>query len=450
MHLTRTCKIAYAVLAAIVALGLGAYVYQLVGGLGVTGMSNGTSWGLYIASFMFLEGLGAGALAVASAATVFRVSAWRAAVPPAVLAALVCMCLAGVLVLVDLGGIARILNMAVSFNPASPLFWDVCLVTCFLAVCAAFLYAIFSKRGGASAQMMVARVALPVSVLVPSATAWLFGLQIAREGWYSSIMAPLFVASALDSGLALLLLALVWMNRSRVLAASRELVAGLAGLLAVFVAVDGYMVGCEVLTMAYPGTEQGLALLAEMTAGSMAPFFWTEVVVGVLVPFCLLAFARIRRRTGAVVLASAGVLVGVFCKRIWLLLASFVHPNVSGAPGLISGSSSTQGLEGAGGWAVSSSYVPTLPEVLVVAGVLALGVLAFAVLARRFLACDPALDASAGCGRQRSERAHDAPGCEGARIEGAGGGATFAVPAPAPVREDAFAVSPSADEGRPR
>ncbi|MFR1640032.1 MAG: hypothetical protein ACLSVD_13260 [Eggerthellaceae bacterium] len=32
MHLTRTCKIAYAVLAAIVALGLGAYVYQLVGG----------------------------------------------------------------------------------------------------------------------------------------------------------------------------------------------------------------------------------------------------------------------------------------------------------------------------------------------------------------------------------------------------------------------------------
>lgn len=142
MHLTRTCKIAYAVLAAIVALGLGAYVYQLVGGLGVTGMSNGTSWGLYIASFMFLEGLGAGALAVASAATVFRVSAWRAAVPPAVLAALVCMCLAGVLVLVDLGGIARILNMIASFNPASPLFWDVCLVTCFLAVCAAFLYAI--------------------------------------------------------------------------------------------------------------------------------------------------------------------------------------------------------------------------------------------------------------------------------------------------------------------
>lgn len=419
MSLTRTYKIAIAVLAVLVALGVGAYVYQLVGGLGVTGMSNGTSWGLYIAGFMFLEGLGAGALAVASGVTAFRASAYRAAVLPAVIVAVVCMLLAGVLVLIDLGGVVRILNMAVSFNPTSPLFWDVCLITCFLAVGIAFLYLLTSKRGTEAGRMAAARIALPVSVLVPSATAWLFGLQIAREGWYSSIMAPLFVASALDSGLALVVLALVWANRSRLLAVSERLLSGLAGLLALFVAIDGYMVGCEVLTMAYPGAEGAAALLAEMTAGSMAPFFWIEIVVGVVAPFAILVFAKNRRRPPVVAVAAAGVLVGVFCKRIWLLLGSFVHPNVAGAPGLISGSSSTQGVEGMGGWAVASSYAPTITEVLIFAGVFALGVLAFLVLAQRFLGGDAASGGRlAGEGEPQAEGGSAVPAdpaepCEG-------------------------------------
>ena len=30
-------------------------------------------------------------------------------------------------------------------------------------------------------------VALPVAILVHSVTAWIFGLQIAREGWHSAL-----------------------------------------------------------------------------------------------------------------------------------------------------------------------------------------------------------------------------------------------------------------------
>ena len=50
---------------------------------------------------------------------------------------------------------------------------------------------------------IVSCIALPVAILVHTVTAWIFGLQIGRE-WYSAIMGPLFVASALDSCLALL------------------------------------------------------------------------------------------------------------------------------------------------------------------------------------------------------------------------------------------------------
>ena len=95
MQLTKTYKIAFAVLGVLVALGMGAYVYQFVGGLGVTGMSNGTSWGLYIASFMFFVGLSAGGLIVASSASIFHVTEYKKVALPAIIVSLICICIAG-------------------------------------------------------------------------------------------------------------------------------------------------------------------------------------------------------------------------------------------------------------------------------------------------------------------------------------------------------------------
>ena len=54
-----------AVLAVLALVGIAAWIYQLVAGLGVTGMNNATSWGMYIAMFMFFVGLSAGAMIVA-------------------------------------------------------------------------------------------------------------------------------------------------------------------------------------------------------------------------------------------------------------------------------------------------------------------------------------------------------------------------------------------------
>ena len=67
-------KPAFVVLLVLAACGIGCYVYQLASGLGVTGMSNSNSWGLYIMLFMFFVGLSAGGLIVASSASVFHVT----------------------------------------------------------------------------------------------------------------------------------------------------------------------------------------------------------------------------------------------------------------------------------------------------------------------------------------------------------------------------------------
>lgn len=381
MELLTKNKLLTAVFAVLSVAGIGAYVFQLVGGLAVTGMSNGVSWGLYITMFMFFVGLSAGGLIVASSASVFHIKRFKAVAMPAIILSTVCICLAGMFVLIDLGGIQRVWRIVTGPNPTSPLVWDICVITLYLVI--NVLYLVNMRRGNDHAVSVISRFALPCAILVHSVTAWIFGLEAAKEGWYTAIMAPIFVASAMDSGLALLLVVLGILKKAGIYDTSRELMAMLAGLLCTCVAVDAFFIFCEVLTMAYPGAA-GAETLALLTTGPTAPFFWFEIICGLVVPFCILVFAKNRARMGLVAAASVCVVAGVFFKRVWLLLTSFVELNVAGAPGVSLGTTAAQ-QGGAGMWALAGSYAPTWVEIVVAIGVVSLGALAFVMLAQKLL-----------------------------------------------------------------
>lgn len=378
-------KATYGVLGALVVAGVAAWIYQLANGLGVTGMSNGVSWGLYIACFMFFVGLSAGGLIVASSASVFHIAEYKKVALPAIICSTVCICCAGMFVLIDMGGIQRVWRILVGPNPTSPLVWDVCVISCYLIINIVYLVFMCSKKPGAADKVsIVSRFALPIAILVHSVTAWIFGLQVSKE-WYTAIMAPIFVASAMDSGLALLLLALMGLNKSGVFKVENKLISSFAGLLAVCIAVDAFFIGCECLTMAYPGAK-GAEALSVMAGGITAPFFWIEIIGGLLIPFLLMVFAKNRANMKLVGLACVLVVAGVFCKRIWLLFTSFYEFNIAGAPGVISGSSAARGASGVDVFAMLGTYAPTWVEIAVVVGVVSLGALAFIVMSRMLLA----------------------------------------------------------------
>lgn len=378
-------KATYGVLGALVVAGVAAWIYQLANGLGVTGMSNGVSWGLYIACFMFFVGLSAGGLIVASSASVFHIAEYKKVALPAIICSTVCICCAGMFVLIDMGGIQRVWRILVGPNPTSPLVWDVCVISCYLIINIVYLVFMCSKKPGAADKVsIVSRFALPIAILVHSVTAWIFGLQVSKE-WYTAIMAPIFVASAMDSGLALLLLALMGLNKSGVFKVENKLISSLAGLLAVCIAVDAFFIGCECLTMAYPGAK-GAEALSVMAGGITAPFFWIEIIGGLLIPFLLMVFAKNRANMKLVGSACVLVVAGVFCKRIWLLFTSFYEFNIAGAPGVISGSSAARGASGVDVFAMLGTYAPTWVEIAVVVGVVSLGALAFIVMSRMLLA----------------------------------------------------------------
>lgn len=233
-----------------------------------------------------------------------------------------------------------------------------------------------------------------------SVTAWIFGLQIAKA-WYSAIMAPIFVASAMDSGLALLLIALVALGAAGIFETPKKLLSSLAGLLATCIAVDAFFIGCEVLTMAYPGAHEAEAL-SIMATGVTSPFFWFEIIAGLLIPFVILVSAKRRENVKLVIFASVLVVLGVFCKRVWLLFTSFVVPNMFGAPGVSAGTyeaaHATDNI-----WMVFGSYAPTIPEVVIALGAISVGAIVFILLAVNLLSAKSVQTQSARAGESMTE-----------------------------------------------
>ena len=375
------------ILALITLAGLGAWVYQLNNGLIVTGMRNVVSWGLYITSFMFFVGLSAGGLIVSAAASVFNITAFKAVAKPAVILSTVCIVLAGLFILVDLGSPGRILNLILYSQFQSPLIWDVIVIAIYLAVSLLYLWQMTRPAPDRRKLAFLSAVALPAAVIVHSVTAWIFGLQIARVSWHSALMAPLFVVSALDSGLALLIIVLSVLERVSDYKVEPGIYTRLAGLLAAIVAVDAFFVFSEMLTAFYPGEENAASVFALLINGPLAPLFWVQVVLGLVVPFVLLASAAGRQSKGRVLFACGLVILGVFCKRAWLLLSSFLLPLVGDAPGITIGQAPAAGKT-IDMWSMTGSYTPTLVEWTIFLGIVSLGILAFIMACRRLLWAD--------------------------------------------------------------
>jgi molybdopterin-containing oxidoreductase family membrane subunit len=385
-----------AVLAVLIGVGAAAFAYQFATGLVVTGMRNTVMWGQYILFFMFFIGLSAGGLIVASAGRLFGVKAFKPITRLAVLEATVAVMLAGLFILPDLGRPERVINILLHPNLTSPMVWDITIVIVYTAMSMAYVWlyarADLARRGSVLAlgtgvsekalarderiKSAMAWVALPAAILLHSITAWIFGLQISRGFWYSAIMAPMFVASALVSGLALVTLLALVVRRVGRIAFGDELVAFLGGLLGVFIAVEAFFVGAEFLTAAYPGSPAESGPVTRLLVGPFAPLFFIEAVGGLGVPFLILAVRRTRTRPGWVALASVIAIGGIFVHRLNLILNGLSYAPIGVEPGVSIGV--WQGAT-TSSFAMSNWYVPTIVEWLVVVGILAVGALLFTI-----------------------------------------------------------------------
>ena len=384
-------NVAIGVSAAVMAAGIVLWGVQLSGGMVQTGMRNLDSWGLYITSFMFLVGLSAGGLIISSVPKALGIAGFGGISKVAVMSSIACTVAAIGFVVVDLGQPARLWELFAYSNLGSPLMWDILVLGTYLVLSCFYLWAQVRAEAGRmshTALRVISVVALVCAVLVHSVTAWIFGLQQGREMWHTALLAPWFVSSALVCGTALVMVVAVALRKAGYLSLDQAHLVKLAKLLGAFVMVDLYFFGCDLLTEAFPGGS-GAEVVAMLTGGPLAPYFWTEVVGCAL---CAVICLTPALRTNTLLVAgSLLAIVGIFCKRVQLLVGGFQIANLDYA-GPLTSMQHTAWDSGLSGIYGSMVYWPTPLEFGVTLGVVALGVLVF-LLGLKFLPLRPAEEA---------------------------------------------------------
>ncbi|EMA06292.1 NrfD/PsrC family molybdoenzyme membrane anchor subunit [Haloferax denitrificans] len=380
-------------LAALVVVGVAAWAYQLTTGLVVTGMRNVFSWGLYIMMFVLFVGLSAGGLIISSAPKFFHSHRYEGFARLGVLVSLACITVAGLLILPDIGRPERLYQFFTSPDFRSPMVWDFGIVILYGALNLWYLWLLtrrdLAARGSRLAlgvedteagrerdrtlMFWTAAVALPTAVALHSVTGWIFATQIGRGDWFSPLVAPVFIAKALVSGLGLLLVVSVLVSRFTRFSVDREELTSLGKVLGIFLAFHVvYLLAAERLPHAWADHFGFWAITGSFLIGESA-YFWLWTVVGGAVPLVMLALPSFRERVSVIFTASALAVFGTTFEGVRLVFTGYDAANIDAAPGI------SVGGEYAGVttdiWASAGSYTPTLVELAVTAGVIAIGAL---------------------------------------------------------------------------
>ncbi|MCI8367243.1 MAG: polysulfide reductase NrfD [Eggerthellaceae bacterium] len=380
-------NIAIGVSAVLVVLGIVLWAMQLSGGMIQTAMRNLDSWGLYITSFMFFVGLSAGGLIISSVPKAFGIEGFGGIAKVAVMTSIASTVAAIGLVVVDMGQPFRVWELFVYSNLGSPLMWDIIVLGTYLILSCVYLWAqVQSEKGKVShvALRVISVIALVCAILVHSVTAWIFGLQQSHEMWHTALLAPWFVSSALVCGTGLVMAAVIALRAAGYLKLGQSHLVKLAKLLAVFLLVDLYFFGCDLLTEAFPAGS-GMAVVEMLVSGPLAPFFWIEIV-GCIAAAVICLVPQLRTNP-LLVVASLLAIAAIFCKRVQLLVGGFQIANIDYA-GVMTPFTVTN-WEGNMAQAYQGMvYWPTPLEFGVTLGVVALGFLIF-FLGLKFLPLKP-------------------------------------------------------------
>ena len=247
--------------AVVILAGLGAALFMEHNGHIVTGMTNQIVWGMPHVFAVFLIVSASGALNVASVSSVFNRPEYK---PYARLSGLLAIALlvGGLAVLVlDLGRPDRLIVAMTTYNFKSIFAWNIFLYVGFLAIVAAYLFAMMDRHVSRSKLpgTAIGSLAFVWRLILTSGTGSIFGWLVAREAYDAAVMAPLFIAASLLYGLAFTVLVLTTMSRQAGQSLVTDEMAGkFRRLLVIFVLAVLYFTAMQHLTNLYASKHHGI------------------------------------------------------------------------------------------------------------------------------------------------------------------------------------------------
>jgi len=153
----------------------------------------------------------------------------------------------------------------------------------------------------------------------------------------------------------------------------REELASLGKVLGIFLAFHVvYLLAAERLPHAWADHFGFWAITESFLIGESA-YFWLWTVVGGALPLGLLAIPSLRKRVSVIVTAGALAVFGTMFEGIRLVFTGYEVANIDAAPGISLGG--TYAGVGTDIWATAGTYTPTLVEIVVTLGIIAIGAL---------------------------------------------------------------------------
>lgn len=339
--------------------GLFGYYRQVTLGLGVTGMRDYASWGIYISNFVFFVAISlVGSLITA----IFRLTnvGWRTPLTRiSEIIAVSAILFASLIIIVDMGRPERFYHLFLFSRLQSPIMWDVIVITTYLTLSVLFLYFPLlpdlpfliknSKAGsgtqkfyefigsfwkGTTAQFQISEKAvriisvmiIPIALAIHTVTSWLFATTY-RPGWDSTNFGAYFVSGAFLVGAGGVVVAMfVFRKAYKLEAYITEKHFDYMGRIVVMLALLYlYFNINEYLVPAFKMKKAEEHHLMSLFTGEFSLLFWSAILFGMIIPVIVLLFPQGRKPTIAFVMGIF-VVIGAWFKRFLIVTPTMLSP----------------------------------------------------------------------------------------------------------------------------
>jgi len=290
-------------------------------------MTDQVSWGLYIANFTYLVGMAAAAVLLVIPAYIYQFKPIKEIVVLGELFAASSIVMAILFVMVDLGRLDRFWHMIPfigSMNfPQSLLAWDVLVLNGYLflnLLIPVYLLVTFYYRKTPNWKFILPFILLsiPTAVGIHTVTAFLYNGLAARPFWNASILAPRFLASALCSGPAIMIIIFQIIRKVSVIEIEDKALFKIAELIAYAMFLNLFLLAAEFFKEYYSDTVHiaPFKYLFEGLHGhtQLVPWIWTAMTMNVTA-FILFLIPRTRKKLSTLNLACIFIIIGVWIEK---------------------------------------------------------------------------------------------------------------------------------------
>lgn len=358
-----TKKIAYAVGAVALVFGLWGIYVRLFEGEQSANYGSYIGWGLWVAMYLFLAGLAAGAYMLATLDYLFNIPQFKGTGKAMLWAAMITLPAGLASIGMDLGHMERIWMVYLRPNFNSFLALMVWGYTIFLILIVISLYLAFIRPEGSMMKVFM-WIGLVVAILVAGGVGFLLGGNANRLFWHVGLLPVQFPVFALASGAALMLILVGWFGPKEDHGNRANLLWTLSLLTIILSVIKIYFMVADYTQSLYGGAQDNVIAVQSILFGRYAFSFWVvQIVLGTLIPIIVLAQPKLAKNDFIAGLMGLLLLVGYAVARILIVVPGQVAAML---PGL---------TEAFSGPKLTFEYVPSVMEWSVTAAVIGFTIL---------------------------------------------------------------------------